>query len=143
MHSVAKINPTNIDLLQLDVGRNIWSIQECTSSYKSARRLALLLCLYKLRAYIYALFAPSPITQNHVCRVPRLCRVYFIGHSANTVFAECQIKYTRQTKTHGKIRLCRVFFSGTRQRSFLPCAFFLPSANHFFEAIFEALNEFK
>ena len=54
-----------------------------------------------------------------------LCRVYFIGHSAKTVFAECQIKYTRQTKTHGKIRLCRVFFSGTRQRCILPSAFVL------------------
>ena len=60
-----------------------------------------------------------------ICRVPRLCRVYFIGHSAKTVFAECQIKYTRQTKTHGKIRLCRVFFSGTRQRCILPSAFVL------------------
>ena len=63
--------------------------------------------------------------KSAICRVPRLCRVYFIGHSANTVFAECQIKYTRQTKTHGKIRLCRVFFSGTRQRCILPSAFVL------------------
>ena len=71
-----------------------------------------------------------------ICRVPRLCRVYFIGHSANTVFAECQIKYTRQTKTHGKIRLCRVFFSGTRQRSFLPCAFFFALGKSFFRSNF-------
>jgi len=110
--------------------------------------------------------------------------VYFIGHSAKTVFAECQIKYTRQKKhstkyvfaeclflalgkdvfcrvlflAHGKMLLCRVLFSGTRQRCILPSAFvlalgkdafcrvhffFLPSANQFFKAIFEALNEFK
>ena len=71
-----------------------------------------------------------------ICRVPKLCRVYFIGHSAKTVFAECQIKYTRQTKTHGKIRLCRVFFSGTRQRSFLPCAFFFALGKSFFRSNF-------
>ena len=28
------------------------------------------------------------------------CRVYFIWHSANTVFAECPIKYTRQSLRH-------------------------------------------
>ena len=48
----------------------------------------------------------------------------FFWHSAKMYFAEC---------------LC----FGTRQRGFLPCAFFWPSANQFFEAIFEALNEFK
>jgi len=42
------------------VGRNIWSIQECTSSYNSARRFTLLLCLCKLRAYIYALLLHLP-----------------------------------------------------------------------------------
>ena len=70
-------------------------------------------------------------------RQRRLCRVFFFGtrqrcilpsaifrHSAKCVFAEC-------------------LFSGTRQRGILPCVFFLPSANHFFKAIFEALNEFK
>jgi len=136
--------------------------------------------------------------------------VYFIGHSAKTVFAECQIKYTRQKKTRqnvslpsafflalGKDVFCRVLFFGTRQNASLPSAFFLtlgkdvfcqvlflgtrqnaslpsafflalskdvfcrvplfwhsakrhfamcisfPSANQFFKAIFEALNEFK
>ena len=65
------------------------------------------------------------------------CRVLFFGtrqnaslpsaffwHSAKMYFAEC---------------LC----FGTRQRGFLLCAFFWPLANHFFKAIFEALNEFK
>ena len=120
---------------------------------------------------------------RHFAECRRLCRVYFIGHSAKTVFAECQIKYTRQKKTLDKIRLCRVSFSGTRQRCILPSAifrhtakcvfaeclfsgtrqrcilpsafvlalgkeafcrvYFFSSANQFFKAIFEALNEFK
>jgi hypothetical protein len=46
--------------LQLDVIRNIWSIEESTSSYKSARLLTLLLGLYRLRAYIYALLLHLP-----------------------------------------------------------------------------------
>ena len=78
-----------------------------------------------------------------ICRVPEALPSVFYRALGKDRVSECQIKYTRQTKTHGKIRLCRVFFSGTRQKGFLPCAFFWPSANQFFEAIFEALNEFK
>jgi len=66
------------------------------------------------------------------------CRVLFLGTWQNASFAEC-------------------LFSGTRQRCILPSAFvlvlgkeafcrvhfFWPSANQFFKAIFEALNEFK
>ena len=40
---------------------------------------------------------------------PRLCRVLFIGHSANHLFVECQRESTRQT-------------TGTRQRGGLPSA---------------------
>jgi hypothetical protein len=96
--------------------------------------------------------------------------VYFIGHSAKTVFAECLIEYTRQKKTLGKdgfaecffrhsakTHFAECYFPGTRQNASLPSAFvlalgkeafcrvhfFWPSANHFFKAIFEALNEFK
>ena len=55
---------------------------------------------------------------------------------------QCQIKYTRQTKTHGKIRLCRVFFSGTRQRCILPSAIFWHSAKYVFaECLFLALGK--
>lgn len=39
----------------------------------------------------------------------RLCRVLFLGHTANTPFAECRSGNTRQT-------------TSIRQRSFLPCA---------------------
>ncbi|OEL18955.1 hypothetical protein BAE44_0020026, partial [Dichanthelium oligosanthes] len=34
-----------------------------------------------------------------------VCRVLFVGHSANHLFAEC---HTRQRKPHGKFILCRV-----------------------------------
>ena len=74
---------------------------------------------------------------RHFAECRRLCRVYFIGHSAKTVFAECQIKYTRQ-KIHstkmalpsvfselGKDVFCRVPFFGTRQNASLPSALFL------------------
>ena len=75
--------------------------------------------------------------KDRVCRVPNKI------HSAN--------KNTRQNTS-----LPSVFFC-TRQRCILPSAFvlalgkqafcrvhcFWPSANQFFEAIFEALNEFK
>ena len=84
-----------------------------------------------------------------ICRVPRLCRVYFIGHSAKTVFAECQKNTLGKQKhtakyvfaecyflAHGKIRLCRVFFSGTRQRSFFPCAFFFALGKSVFRSNF-------
>ena len=40
---------------------------------------------------------------------PRLCRVFFIGHSVKRLFAKCQRKSTRQT-------------TGTRQKSGLPSA---------------------
>ena len=48
----------------------------------------------------------------HLCRVPKktlgkvifvecfFCLVYFIWHSAKTVFAKCPIKYTRQSLRH-------------------------------------------
>jgi hypothetical protein len=39
-----------------------------------------------------------------------ICRVFFFGHSAKKLFAECQIKNTRQNKTLGKEGLCRVLF---------------------------------
>ena len=85
-------------------------------------------------------------------------------HMAKCVFAECLFLAL------GKDVFCRVLFFGTRQNASLPSAFFwnsakmyfaecfvlvlgkeafccvhffLPSANHFFKAIFEALNEFK
>ena len=38
--------------------------------------------------------------QSHLCRVVFFCRVYFIWHSTKTVFAECPIKYTRQSLQH-------------------------------------------
>ena len=74
---------------------------------------------------------------RHFAECRRLCRVYFIGHSAKTVFAECQIKYTRQKKHSTKMALPSVFsalgkdvfyrvpFFGTRQNASLPSAFFL------------------
>ena len=70
---------------------------------------------------------------RHFAECRRLCRVYFIWHSAKTVFAECQIKYTRQNASLpsafflalGKDVFCRVLFFGTRQNASLPSAFFL------------------
>jgi len=68
---------------------------------------------------------------RHFAEYRRLCRVYFIGHSAKTVFAECQIKYTRK-KTLDKMRFYRVpFFWHSTKRHFAECIFFLPSANLF------------
>ena len=61
--------------------------------------------------------------KDHVCRVPNKI------HSAN--------KNTRQNTS-----LPSVFFWHSAKKLFAVCIFF-PSANHFFEAIFEALNEFK
>ena len=121
-----------------------------------------------------SLLPPPPhqtytIGNRHFAECRRLCRVYFIGHSAKTVFAECQIKYARQKKTldkirlcrvsffwhsakmyfaecyfsaHGKIRLCRVPFSGTRQRCILPSAIFRHTAKcAFAECLFLALGK--
>ena len=83
---------------------------------------------------------------RHFAECQRLCRVYFIGHSANTVFAECQIKYTRQKKNTrqnaslpsafflalGKDVFCRVLFFGTWQNASLPSAFFWHSTKMYF-----------
>ena len=100
---------------------------------------------------------------RHFAECRRLCRVYFIGHSAKTVFAECQMKYTRKKtlnkmrlcrvpffwhstnmcfaefyfSAHGKIRLCRVPFFGTRQRWVCRVPLFWHSAKrHFAVCIF-------
>ena len=83
-------------------------------------------------------------------RQRRLCRVFFSALGKDG-FAECFFSAL------GKDVFCRVPFFGTRQNASLPsaffrcsakrhfavCIFFLPSANHFLKAIFEALNEFK
>ena len=66
----------------------------------------------------------------HLCRVPEkntrqrrilpcvfVCRVYFIWHSANTVFAECPIKYTRQSLRHSANRRFPVVFLKMPMRS--------------------------
>ena len=82
---------------------------------------------------------------RHFTECRRLCQVYFIEHSAKTVFAECQIKYTRQNKHStkcvfaeclflalGKYVFCRVLFFGTRQNTALPSAFFLTLGKYVF-----------
>ena len=64
------------------------------------------------------------IGNRHFAECRRLCRVYFIIHSAKMVFAECQIKYTRQKKTLDKMRLCRVpFFWHSTKMYFAECHF--------------------
>ena len=64
------------------------------------------------------------IGNRHFAECRRLCRVYFIGHSGKTVFAECQIKYTQHKKTLDKIRLCRVpFFWHSAKMYFAECYF--------------------
>ena len=86
-----------------------------------------------------AVYNRDTTRNQHFAECRRLRRVYFIGHSAKTVFAECQIKYTRQKKNTrqnaslssafflalGKDVFCRVLFFGTRQNASLPSAFFL------------------
>ena len=68
-------------------------------------------------------------TENrHFAECRKLCRVYFIGHSAKTVFAECQIKYTRQKKYLTKCVRAECLFSGTRQICILPSAIFRHTA---------------
>ena len=42
------------------------------------------------------------------------CRVYFIWHSAKTVFAECPIKYTRQSFRHSAKCRFRVVIHATQ-----------------------------
>ena len=82
----------------------------------------------------------------HLCRVPEkntrqrrilpcvfVCRVYFIWHSANTVFAECPIKYTRQslgTRQITGFRQCLVrsdSINKTYSRLNLYCACYISS----------------
>ena len=97
-------------------------------------------------------------TENqHFAQCRRLCRVYFIGHSAKTVFAECQIKYTRQKKHStkcvfaeclflalGKDLFYRVLFFGTWQNASLPSAFFWHSAKMYFaECYFSAHGKMR
>ena len=98
-----------------------------------------------------SLLPPPPhqtyTTKNrHFAECRRLYQVYFIGHSAKTVFAKCQIKYTRQKKNTrqnaslpsafflvlGKYVFCRVLFFGTRQNASLPSAFFLALGKYVF-----------
>ena len=71
------------------------------------------------------------------------CRVYFIGHSAKTVFAECQKNTLGKQKHTAKYVFAECFFLALGKEVFSRVYFFLPWANQFFEAIFEALNEFK
>ena len=51
-----------------------------------------------------------PITTGNVkfAECFYVCRVYSLGHSANKFFAECCAKNTRQKKTLGKEKVCRV-----------------------------------
>ena len=106
---------------------------------------------------LLALSMPALTTGNRrftECR--KFCRVYFIGHSTKTVFAECQIKYTRQKNTRqrwlcrvffsalGKDVFCRVSFFGTRQNASLLSAFFWHSAKMYFaECHFLALGKMR
>ena len=86
-------------------------------------------------------------------------------HSIKCVFVGCLFSGTRQicilpsaiSRHTAKCDFAECLFSGTRQRCILPSVFvlalgkeafchvhfFWPSANQFFKAIFEALNEFK
>ena len=78
-----------------------------------------------------------------VCRVPEALPSVFYRALGKDHVCRVPEKYNRQTKTHGKICLCRVFFLALGKEAFCRVHFFWPSANQFFEAIFEALNEFK
>ena len=97
----------------------------------------------------------STTGNRHFAECWRLCRVYFIGHSAKTVFVECQIKYTRQKKTldkdgfaeccfrhSAKCVFAECLFSGTRQRCILPSAIFRHSAKCVFaECLFSGTRQ--
>ena len=97
----------------------------------------------------------------------RVCRVSNKIHSANKNTRQNTSLPSVFFLALGKDVFCRVLFFGTRQNTSLPSVFFWhcilssalvlalgkqafcrvhffwPSANHFFKAIFEALNEFK
>ena len=61
-----------------------------------------------------------------ICRVPRLCRVYFIGHSAKTVFAECQKNTLGKQKHTAKYVFAECFFLALGKEAFCRVHFFCP-----------------
>ena len=109
-----------------------------------------LLSGYKYLNWAQHIILPTTTGNRHFAECRKLCRVYFIGHSAKTALSSVFFRHSAKmtlpsvffrhpakmyfAKCHfsalGKMRLCRVPFFGTRQRGgtrqnvSLPSAFF-------------------
>ena len=79
---------------------------------------------------LHCYFLASPVTTGILkfAECFYVCRVYFLGHSANKFFAECCDKNTRQKKTLGKEGVCRVSKKTLGKQGVCPMFSFLQSA---------------
>ena len=95
-------------------------------------------------------FLYSTTGNRHFAECRRLCRVYFIGHSAKTALPSVFFRHSTKMALRvffsalGKDVFCRVPFFDTRQNVSLPSAFFWHSAKMYFdECHFSALGKMR